>query len=187
MKALIQNKRRWDSKGFTLVELLVVIGIIALLISILLPALNKVRQSASQLQCSSNMRQVAMSIIMYTNAHKGTLPYQGDWGTNYKGRDYPGLPIEQVIAIGLGQKPDASGNYPRVKAMLCPDAEPDGNRHYQTHPRLVPNFQALNGKAIANTVTGTMKIGSVARASEIALVYEATQQMFSERWNTRGK
>jgi prepilin-type N-terminal cleavage/methylation domain-containing protein/prepilin-type processing-associated H-X9-DG protein len=92
-------RRTSRNAGFTLVELLVVIGIIALLISILLPALQRAREHANQVKCASNMRQIGQSLAMYIIENKNVLPIPplvGEVGTGFYWEAYP------MAGSGLG-------------------------------------------------------------------------------------
>lgn len=106
------KNRKSSSRGFTLVELLVVIGIIAVLISILLPSLARARQSANALACAANLKQNYAGLLFYAQEHKGKLP-MGDDGNWAAGWVYQ-------ISLMLGSDPQVTGGFSKV--LLCADA-----------------------------------------------------------------
>ncbi len=86
------SRKRSVAAAFTLVELLVVIGIIAILIGILLPSLGAARKFARKIQCQSNLRQVGLGLQMYINESSGYLPGPNTSGLGLKrGGGYDGL------------------------------------------------------------------------------------------------
>ena len=159
-------------RAFTLVELLVVIGIIAILIAIIMPALNRAREQSRRVRCLSNMRQLTYAWLMYANDNKGKLcgsntPPMGsrgeyNWVTQEGGRD-----TRASIEFGVLYKYINS-----IEAYHCPNT-PSYLRTYSMNGWLL-------GEGPPSRETGKLAL----RMSD--LKKPTNTFVFIEEWDPRG-
>lgn len=123
-------------RGFTLVELLVVIGVIAVLIAILLPSLSRSRAQAQQVACASNMRQIGVAMLIYANENRGQL-FPCDAGG---AADFPPDGLQWFVFV---LKPKVPSPVPQnsemwiPKILICPaDVDAANNHSYMLNDHI---------------------------------------------------
>ena len=181
--------------AFTLVELLVVIGIISILVAMLLPALNAAREAAKTVACASNMRQVAMAAHMYSAENNGQLPYAYDRGSG------PNDPLRRVtffslMAPQLGLKYDPMNPYASQwyedSVLHCPSDDLPRNPVYETYREGGRSSYCVNGfvsdvytpQNPSYTVTGASTNAGTRKMSQIPS--PSTTILLVENWEWLG-
>lgn len=145
-------------RGFTLIELLVVIAIIAVLAALLLPALSKAKEKAKRTQCASQLRQVGLALMMYSDDNNGRLP-QAHYAFDFANPNAE-LNILQVLIPYVGGTID--GVNP-VRVYACPSLKPSDT--FSTTP-------SSDASIHANQLVLDRKLSGIRNTSSVVVFQE---------------
>jgi prepilin-type N-terminal cleavage/methylation domain-containing protein/prepilin-type processing-associated H-X9-DG protein len=158
---IARNGFRPDRNAFTLVELLVVIGIIALLIALLLPAMTRAREQAKTLKCAAQLRQIGIGLNTYAVNNHGSIPAWSGWqipGGDGTGDDEPGEGWTEQLAQYCTQ--------PLSEMYNCPSFPEDRRINYF----LAARWSQVSGRH-------SLKFGEIKKSSEFILGGDCTQKL----------
>jgi prepilin-type processing-associated H-X9-DG protein/prepilin-type N-terminal cleavage/methylation domain-containing protein len=174
--AVIQSSRR-SGKAFTLVELLVVIGIIAVLIAILLPALSAARSQAMTLACGANFRSLGQAMNLYANENRGYVPRDYDLDSSNTHlfwaevlAKHVGYPLDDLYPLpsDASRDPILGPRLAKAPVYHCPAFPmPDHQIDYVANSWFEGSDLGENGM-----LCPTMRLVAIKRQTEVAFLLE---------------
>ena len=196
-------------RGFTLVELLVVIGIIAVLMSILVPALNSARKKAQATECANDLKQLYMAVQMFAQDNRGHLPrphtvpensgnplmekvcvwlhVDGGSAAGYADlRDDKGA-LFKYMGVGEGGRQEAlycSGDTGEKVGTWTADARRPRNYSYSFNHQIASRQDPVRGMGGTKPYSLGIRLGTISGASEKVMIYEELAP--NDTWNIIG-
>jgi prepilin-type N-terminal cleavage/methylation domain-containing protein/prepilin-type processing-associated H-X9-DG protein len=159
-------------QAFTLVELLVVIGIIAVLVSVLLPTLGRAKESANSITCASNLRQLALATTIYTHENRGYFPP----GYDFRDKTYWPVRLQKYVKS--------------TEVYICPSRiMPLVTNTYQANGNTwmfwdnQTTGMKFTGPGAGGRKVGPTKIATIRRSTQVVMFTEQTREVhLSHYW-----
>lgn len=159
--AAVRSRAVGLRRAFSLVELLVVIGVVSMLMAIAAPAIRAAREAAQQVRCAAQLHQLGIALSMYANEHQGTLPGWSGWHV------YPdGSSPEDAPGLGWTEQLQRYYARPDSPAYSCP-----------SFPAKFTNY-FITGRWSGQNGRHTMKLSEIKMSSRFVVSGEATHPEF---------
>jgi prepilin-type processing-associated H-X9-DG protein/prepilin-type N-terminal cleavage/methylation domain-containing protein len=163
------SKHTHTRRAFTLIELLAVIGVVALLVGLLLPALSRARESANRTACLSNLRQLGAAMQMYLGASRGAYPRPAQSRVDTP-EDWVHFQPWRDVAQG-GLVPYLGG-----RVLVCPSDDPAAHlpvpQFSMVAPVQYPFSYTVNAHICRMVGQPTLRVGQVRRPGDVILFYD---------------